>query len=311
MALEIALKVDVDTHVGARDGIPRLQRLFRDNGVKASFFVTMGPDNSGRAILRVFTRPGFLAKMLRTRATSTYGWRTILSGTLLPARLVGVSFPALLRSLEADGHDVGPHGWDHVRWHDRLRRMDAADARREFEMGFRAVETALGHPPGGSAAPGWQCAATSLEVQDQLGLEWHSDTRGREPYIPCVDGREFQGLEIPTTFPTLDEVLGGPETATVGPVTFFRDLTRADRLNVFTLHTETEGGAHLGFLSDLLRAWQSDGARFVRLSDVARERLARRDDQPRAEVVWGTLPGRAGAVACQGAPLFVRRAGAN
>jgi undecaprenyl phosphate-alpha-L-ara4FN deformylase len=86
---EVAIKVDVDTHAGAREGIPRLASMFREAGLSASFFVAMGPDRSGRAILRVLTRKGFLRKMLRTRAASTYGLRTILSGTLLPSRPIG------------------------------------------------------------------------------------------------------------------------------------------------------------------------------------------------------------------------------
>lgn len=301
--MDIALKVDVDTHDGAKHGIPRLAALFDELGIRASFFVTMGPDHSGRAILRVFTRRGFLSKMLRTRAAATYGWRTVLSGTLLPARPVGHAFPGLLRALRDAGHDVGPHGWDHVRWHDRLRRMDAAAARREFARGFDALSAILGAPPEGAAAPGWQCTPHSLAAQDALGIRWHSDTRGAFPFVPCADGREYAGLEIPTTLPTLDEVLGTPEVERGGPVAFFANLVRPERLNVFTLHTETEGAQYLGFLRELLLRWRGQGARFVRLSDVALGLAAQREALPRAEISWGELPGRAGAVACQGAPF--------
>ena len=82
----------------------------------------MGPDNSGKAIRRLFTNRGFVSKMFRTRAVSMYGWRTILSGTLLKARPVAITFPQLLRDLNAEGFEVGVHGYDHVRWQDRSRR---------------------------------------------------------------------------------------------------------------------------------------------------------------------------------------------
>jgi undecaprenyl phosphate-alpha-L-ara4FN deformylase len=300
VSFEVALKVDVDTHDGARDGIPRLMRLFDEQGVRSSFFVTMGPDNSGRAILRVFTRKGFLRKMLRTRAPSMYGWRTILSGTLLPARKVGSKFPALIRGIDLAGHDVGPHGWDHVGWHDRLRKMGEAEARYEFGRGLQACAKALGRVPEGSAAPGWQCSAASLAAQDDAGIAWHSDTRGHFPFVPYVHGREFRGLEIPSTLPTLDEVLGTPAAAEGGAVALFQRLTDREGLNVFTLHTESEGAAHIGFMRELIGRWKSDGATFVRLSEVAHRLLADRDRIPRAKVTWGEVPGRAGAVACQG-----------
>ena len=66
--MEVALKVDVDTHQGLGEGVPRLLRALNEAGVTATFFVAMGPDNSGRAIVRVLRNPGFLKKMRRTRA---------------------------------------------------------------------------------------------------------------------------------------------------------------------------------------------------------------------------------------------------
>ncbi|MBZ5640297.1 MAG: 4-deoxy-4-formamido-L-arabinose-phosphoundecaprenol deformylase [Acidobacteriia bacterium] len=298
---EVAIKVDVDTHVGAREGIPRLASIFRAAGIPASFFVSMGPDRSGRAILRVLTRKGFLRKMLRTRAASTYGLRTILSGTLLPSRPVGSAFPHLLRSLDEEGHEVGPHGWDHVRWHDRLARMDDREAREEFERGLLGVAAALGRRPEGSAAPGWQCTAASLRIQDDLGLEYHSDTRGTCPYLPCAREESFRAPEIPTTLPTLDEVLGTVEAHREGLVPFFDRRLVEGRLNVLTVHAETEGMAHTAFLEGLLRRWRGRGVAFVRLRDVARRAAEPgASPLPRAVVVWGDLPGRAGRVACQG-----------
>lgn len=308
MTTRIALKVDVDTHVGAREGIPRLREIFGSAGVAASFFVTMGPDNSGKAIRRVLTRKGFLGKMLRTRAATTYGWRTALSGTLLPARPVGSGFPDLLKALEADGHEVGPHGWDHVDWHDRLARMGLDETRRAFEEGYRACERALGHPAEGSAAPGWQCTPHSLEVQDSLGLVYHSDTRGTEPFVPRLGQREYRAIEIPTTLPTLDEVIGTPEFEREGAVAFFDRRVREGALEVMTVHTETEGMGHAAFMRDLVRRWRSRGFVFVRLLDVARALLPGRDALPRHGILWGSLAGRAGDVACQ-APLASRAEG--
>ena len=91
--MEIALKIDVDTHQGLGEGVPRLLRALTDLDVTATFLIAMGPDNAGRAIVRVLKNPGFLKKMRRTRAVSMYGLRTVLSGTLLPARPIALAFP--------------------------------------------------------------------------------------------------------------------------------------------------------------------------------------------------------------------------
>ena len=49
----IALKVDVDTHRGTREGAVRLATLLERLGVRATFLFSLGPDHTGRAILRV------------------------------------------------------------------------------------------------------------------------------------------------------------------------------------------------------------------------------------------------------------------
>ena len=49
-----------------------------------------------------------------------YGLRTVLSGTLLPARPIALAFPEVMRDLKRSGFEVGVHGYDHVRWQDQL-----------------------------------------------------------------------------------------------------------------------------------------------------------------------------------------------
>ena len=88
-ARRVALKVDCDTLEGTREGVPRLLEMFAARGIRATFFFTLGPDRSGVAVRRVFTRKGFLRKMIRSRAPALYGWRTMLYGTLLPAPMIG------------------------------------------------------------------------------------------------------------------------------------------------------------------------------------------------------------------------------
>ena len=85
----VAIKVDCDTDEGTRAGVPRLAEILAARGIRATFFFTLGPDRSGVAVMRIFTKKGFLKKMIRTRAPSLYGWRTMLSGTLLPAPMIG------------------------------------------------------------------------------------------------------------------------------------------------------------------------------------------------------------------------------
>ncbi|MGH9896944.1 MAG: polysaccharide deacetylase family protein, partial [bacterium] len=192
---QLVIRVDVDTRIGLREGVPRLLDLFRRRALRASFFVSFGPDNSGKAVRRLW-RPGFLLKMLRTNPFRLYGLRTLLSGTLLPAHPVGEGASEILQSIVAQGHELGIHGYDHVRWQDRLERMGEKEIEAELRLAKAAYRQALGVLPVSSAAPGWRCTPASLAVQERLAFLYASDVRGTSPFLPLHKGRSLTTLQI-------------------------------------------------------------------------------------------------------------------
>lgn len=293
----IALKIDVDTYVGTRDGVPRLLEIFDRFGIKGTFYFSMGPDNSGKAIRRIFTRKGFLRKMLRTGAPSVYGLRTMMYGVLLPPPIIAAKVPQVLRDTVARGHEVGIHCWDHVKWHDLLPWIPRNMIALELGRAFALYEEILDKRAKTTAAPGWTVSPDSLEIQDALYLSYCSDSRGTRPFYPVMDGRRFNTLQIPTTLPTMDELLGenGITAQTIND--FYLSRVKPG-LTVHTIHAEMEGGVMSHVFVDLLERLQTMGARFVTLADAAAE--AQRGDIPCCELVMGELPGRAGKVAVQG-----------
>jgi undecaprenyl phosphate-alpha-L-ara4FN deformylase len=291
-AIHLAVKVDVCTHAGLRHGVPALMHLFDEFHLRASFFVSCGPDHSGRAIRRLF-RPGFLTKMRRTNAVSMYGWRTVLYGTLLPGPQIARAFPGTLRALVGAGHEVAIHGYDHVYWQDRLPRLSAAAVRAEIDRGRAAFRDVLGVEARAFGAPGWQCTPASFDAEDGADFAYHSDTRGFAPFIPEMGGQRFRTLDIPTTTPTLDETYDRVGTAPRELTAFYRRRLHPG-LNVHTVHAEMEGMPHLRILRDFLEAVGTE-VQFTRLIDVA-EQL--RSPQV-GRVVIGPIAGRAGTVAWQ------------
>ncbi|MBI4602738.1 MAG: 4-deoxy-4-formamido-L-arabinose-phosphoundecaprenol deformylase [Planctomycetes bacterium] len=293
----LGLRVDACTYLGAREGLPRILDLLARLGLRASFFCAMGPDRSGLAALRVFRVPGFLAKMLRTRAPSMYGWRTLLHGTLLPAPRIAERTGEVLRRAAAEGHEVGIHSWDHVRWQDRLDRLDARAVREDYERAIEAFEAAAGTRPRAAAAPAWLASSSSLLAAEELGLEHSSDVRGRCPFLPVIGGRALTVPQVPVTLPTLDELLGRGGLTAEG---FRRQVLRSlelGRPNVLAVHAEAEGRAHLGTLEALLLEALAAGWEVVPLGEVL-ARVPR--PLPRCPVERGTVPGRAGEVSLQG-----------
>ena len=300
MSCELAIKVDVDTLKGYLEGVPRLLDILGNRGIKASFFFSMGPDNSGKAIRRIF-RKGFLAKMLRTKAPSTYGFKTLLYGTLLKAPMIVASNPDILRRAVNEGHDCGIHCWDHVLWQDCLLKLSREEIRAELDKAVKLFSDIVGMLPRSCAAPGWQISGDSLAVQDELGLDYSSDVRGAAPFTPSMNGFVFRTLQIPTTLPTLDELWGvdGMDAdADAEKVNdHYLDLLEPG-LNVHTIHAEMEGGAMSGVFARLLDCCVEGEMAFPTLRDVA-SRAGAELKPDACGVEMAEIPGRSGKVAMQ------------
>src|SRR6266851_6413500 len=104
--MKLALKIDVDTYRGTREGVPALIDILKRHGAGATFLFSLGPDHTGRAIKRAL-RPGFMQKVGRTSVVSHYGIRTLLYGTLLPGPDIGKRCAPILRSVRDAGFEVG------------------------------------------------------------------------------------------------------------------------------------------------------------------------------------------------------------
>jgi peptidoglycan/xylan/chitin deacetylase (PgdA/CDA1 family) len=292
----LALKVDCDTYVGTRDGVPRLLEALEARGIRSTFFFSYGPDRSGVAIKRVFTKPGFLTKMLRSRAVSLYGFPTILYGTFLASPMIGQRCAGQMKAAARAGHEVAVHAWDHVGWHDHVDRWSVEKIREESDRAHDEHRRIFGEPARASAAAGWACNAKSLAVEAEKGLLYTSNTRGGAPFFPSADGRVFETLEVPSTLPTLDETLSWPEVPSdEDQLALYRGLVKGTE--VHSIHVEVEGRSRLPLFCRMLDAWIADGVTFLTLEQLAREVLAQRDAIPARPLIRTRLRGRGGEVA--------------
>lgn len=292
---QLALKVDCDTYEGTKKGIPNLLRLFDRAQIRASFFFTLGPDRSGLAVRRIFTQRGFLTKMLRSNAASLYGPKTMLYGTLLPAPMIGRKLRDVIRSVHAAGHDVGVHGWDHVRWHDRLDKLSEEEMRHDYGQAHDMFASVFGFPARSSAAPGWHATPDFLNLQDEYQLLYSSNTRQGPPHFPCANGKRYRTLEIPSTLPTWDEALANPKMENPKKIRDFY-CAAIQGAEVHTIHTEVEGMAHLGLFEKQIEAWRSNAVPFVALDDMAEMLLKNPAQVPVHQPTRISLPNRGGLV---------------
>ncbi len=293
----IALKIDVDTYRGTLEGVPSLMAALERAGARATFLFSLGPDHTGRAIKRVLRR-GFLGKVRRTSVASHYGLRTLLYGVLLPGPRIGRRCESVLREVAARGFEVGVHTWDHVKWQDGVAHASAPWTRRQLWLAREEFVRIFGRAPESHGAAGWQINRFVPQLEAEAGFRYASDTRGVGPFVPVVDGREIPVPQLPTTLPTLDELIGRADLRGVDPIDHLLALTETPRDHVFTLHAELEGGAYRAGFERLLARWRARG---VMLTDLATYAAALdRDRLRRCPIESGRVPGRAGMLALQG-----------
>ncbi len=295
---QIALKVDVDTYRGTREGVPRLVDALRRHNAQATFFFSLGPDHTGRAIKRVFRR-GFLGKVSRTSVVSHYGIKTLLYGTLLPGPDIGRKCADIMRAVRDGGYEVGIHCYDHIRWQDYVAGMDAEWTKREMERAVDRFVDIFGTAPRAHASAGWQMNRDALRLTQRLGFDYSSDTRGTHPFVPTYEAEIIACPQLPTTLPTLDELINRDGITQENVAQHLLQLTASPPAtgHVFTLHAELEGGKLLPVFEDLLSGWKAQGYELVSMRQYFE---AVRGVLPRHEVVMGEIEGRSGLLALQG-----------
>jgi peptidoglycan/xylan/chitin deacetylase (PgdA/CDA1 family) len=301
--MNLALKVDVDTYRGTRDGVPRLVEMLKQHGAGATFLFSLGPDHTGRAIKRVFRR-GFLRKVQRTSVLSHYGITTLLYGTVLPGPDIGRRCGDTLRRVRDAGFETGIHTYDHIRWQDHVSAKDSAWTRNEMERACDRYRDIFGTDPKVHGAAGWQMNRHAYRLTQLLGFGICSDTRGTQPYIPVYQAEIVACPQVPTTLPTLDEMIGVDDVTEHNVADRLLERSR-DALpsgHVYTLHAEFEGMKLAPVFERLLEGWRAMGYNLMSLGDYF-DALENKN-LPRHETAVGEVPGRSGTLALQG-PEFL------
>ncbi len=293
--LQLAIKIDIDTEVGTRIGVPNLLALLKEQQVPATFYLSLGPDNTGRAIRRMF-RKDFFKKVARTNVIGTYGIRTLLNGVLLPGPHIGKKHAKLLSTIKEQGFAVGIHCYDHQKWQDGVAQMPQAKIALLLQQALDEFIKIFGEPAVTAAAPGWQANEKTLAAYDQANFNYASDCRGTSPFYPQVGTTIYKTLQIPTTLPTLDELLGRAEFPLLNLTDHYFALLKPE-LNVITIHGELEGMKYLDWFRSFLIAFKKRQVQFLTLGEVAA--TATTIKYPVCELIQAEVDGRSGKLACQ------------
>jgi peptidoglycan/xylan/chitin deacetylase (PgdA/CDA1 family) len=251
-------------------------------------------------------RSGFVRKVRRTSVVRHYGVKTLLYGTLLPGPDIGRRASDVMQRARDEGFEVGLHAWDHVRWQDGVDGACAEWTGAEMQRACERFTEVFNEPPRVHGAAGWQMNVHALRLTQALGFEYCSDGRGTYPHLPVWHAELIRCAQLPTTLPTLDELIGedGVTEENVPERLLARTqvATGTGTPQVFTLHAELEGMRLGPAFERLLVGWKEQGWQLASMRTLFEtlQPLA----LPRCEVGPGTVPGRTGTLLCQG-PEFL------
>jgi len=110
-----------------------------------------------------------------------------------------------------------------------------------------------------------------------------------------VKGRALSQPQIPTTLPTLDEVLGRDGVTQENYNRYLTSLITKESLNVLTIHAEVEGISCLGLFKEFLQQLQKEAGSVVPLGDL----LPPADQIHQAVIGRQRVEGREGWVSVQ------------
>ena len=152
-------------------------------------------------------------------------------------------------------------------------------------------------------AAGWQMNIHALRQTQRMGFDYCSDCRGTAPFLPVYRGELIDCPQLPTTLPTLDEMIGlNGWTKIMLPTLCWRRHKFLRNDHVYTLHAELEGMKLAPVFDQLLNGWAKQGYKLVSVADYYRS--LDRHALPHCELLQGEIPGRSGTLLLQGKPFL-------
>ena len=157
------------------------------------------------------------------------------------------------------------------------------------------IHESAGTSPICSAAPAWRVTERALLEKTKLPFRYNSDCRGTAVFYPVVEGKVLSQPQIPTTFPTYDEVIGRKGVTRENYNPYLASLMKPESLNVLTIHAEVEGMSCLDLFQEFLHHLRIRGIGLVPLGEL----LPTGDQITRAFIKRQRVEGREGWVSVQ------------
>ncbi len=270
---QIAVRIDVDS---VRDVacLPQLLDILESFNIRATFFVTTGPDKVALNFMKYITHPRLYLRFLRSRPLR-YGLHSF-EGVIRTKNVEEASPPTL--KLVSERHEVGLHGYNHHKWMNTLRKMEDAAVTHYIRRGAEALEAITGDTVKSFASPGFAVTDGMLRVLDSFCFDYSSDFKSNDPtppFYPKIGEEVSHVLQVPVSMDSIGELLtkGIKKADILKKIWANINAWHSEGLPfVLYIHPAYEVGREMGLFSAMLEEWV-DSARFsfVTLAQIARQ----------------------------------------
>jgi undecaprenyl phosphate-alpha-L-ara4FN deformylase len=247
-----AIRIDVDS---TRDIalLPELLDLLLLLDVKATFFVTTGPDRLALNLFKYIADPRSSLRFIKSKPLR-YGSHSI--NGLLRKTPVEAMCPEVLLRAKKEGHEIGLHGYDHYAWIRNLRNMDEIQIKELISRGLAALQVAAEADIRGFASPGFTVTNAMIRAIDALGFD------------PQAETKDDSVLQVPVSMDSIGElfIAGYSEDQIKAKMRKNRDVWHEKMVPfVIYAHPAHEVGCYMPLFSSVLRDLRED-SRFIFLT---------------------------------------------
>jgi peptidoglycan/xylan/chitin deacetylase (PgdA/CDA1 family) len=176
-----------------------------------------------------------------------------------------------MREIAENGHDIDIHSWDHIKCHNGVNKFSYQEIEIEFLKSFKVFTKVLGCDAKIHGAAGWQTNQHLIDILDRSDINFSSDTRGGYVFRPTNRiGREATHLQIPTTLPKFDEVLGLNGINDYNLAEYYKNKLSesVNEIEIFTVYAEIEVNRYSGQFESILKYALESRCKFVGPSDL-------------------------------------------
>ncbi len=269
-----AIRIDVDS---TRDIalLPELLDLFLLLDLKATFFITTGPDRLALNLFKYVTDPRSSFRFIKSKPLR-YGSHSLHG--LFRKKLVEAACPEVLLRAQKEGHEIGLHGYDHYAWIRNLRDLDETQIKELIGRGLEALQAVSEADIKGFASPGFTVTSAFLRAIDALSFDYSSDFKSNKPtppFYPQTEPKSDSVLQVPVSMDSIGElfIAGYSEDQIKAKIRKNGDAWHAKMVPfVMYAHPAHEVGCYKQLFSSVLRDLREDSRfMFLTLAQIAQQ----------------------------------------